>query len=51
MVDKAGDKKVTIGNLREYLELCEDLYDRLLVKERKFDPRESLEEVKKKLSL
>jgi len=49
VVTDAGDRKAVLIDLAEHGELWEDFYDTLLAKERESEPRESLEEVKKKL--
>jgi hypothetical protein len=49
VVDEAGNKKAVLIDLIKHRELWEDFYDTLLVKQRKSEPRESLEEVKKKV--
>ncbi len=49
VVDVAGERKAVLIDLRRHRELWEDFYDTLLVHERAEEPRESLEEVKKKL--
>jgi hypothetical protein len=49
VVDEAGNKKAVIINLKKHRELWEDFYDTLLVKQRKSEPRETLEEVKRKV--
>jgi hypothetical protein len=42
-------EKAVLIDLKKHGEVWEDFYDTLLVKEREFEPRESLEEVKKKV--
>ena len=49
VVDTAGEKKAVLIDLRRHRELWEDFYDALLVQERAEEPRESLEEVRKKV--
>ncbi|MFH1675680.1 MAG: hypothetical protein ABIC40_01560 [bacterium] len=49
VIDEAGEKKAVIIDLKKHRELWEDFYDTLLAKEREKEPRESLEEVKKKV--
>ena len=49
VIDEAGNKKAVLIDLKKHRELWEDFYDTLLVKRRKSEPRESLEEVKKKV--
>ena len=50
VVNDEGTKKAVIIDLRKHGELWEDFYDTLLAKERKSEPRESLEDVKKKVA-
>jgi hypothetical protein len=49
IVDDDGQKKAELINLKKHGEIWEDFYDTLLAKERESEPRESLEEVKKKV--
>ncbi len=49
IIDDNGQKKAVLIDLKKYGEIWEDFYDTLLVKEREFEPRESLKEVKKKV--
>jgi hypothetical protein len=49
LVDDEGRKKAVLIDLKKYGEIWEDFYDTLRVKERESEPRESLEEVKKKV--
>ncbi len=49
VVDEAGNRKAVLIDLKKHRELWEDFYDTLLVKQRKSEPRKSLEEVKKKV--
>jgi hypothetical protein len=49
VVDVAGERKAVLIDLRRHRELWEDFYDTLLVHERSEEPRESLEEVKKRV--
>lgn len=49
IVDDEGKKKAVLIDLKKHGEIWEDFYDTLLVKERESEPRESLEEVKKKV--
>lgn len=49
VVDVAGEKKAVLIDLRRHRALWEDFYDKLLVQERAEEPRESLEEVKKRV--
>ncbi len=49
VVDVAGERKAVLIDLQRHRDLWEDFYDTLLVQERRQEPRETLEEVKKKL--
>lgn len=49
VIDESGNKKAVLINLRRHQELWEDFYDTALAQERAEEPRESLEEVKKKV--
>jgi hypothetical protein len=49
IVDDEGKKKAVLIDLKKYGEIWEDFYDTLRVKERESEPRESIEEVKKKV--
>ncbi|HZF13501.1 MAG TPA: hypothetical protein VFE33_32310 [Thermoanaerobaculia bacterium] len=49
VVDEAGEKTAVMIDLREYGELWEDFYDRVVAHSRKDEPRESLESVKESL--
>jgi len=49
VVDEAGKKKAVLIDLRKHGELWEDFYDTLRAKERQTEPRESLQEVKKRV--
>jgi hypothetical protein len=49
IVDDNGQKKAVLINLKKHGKIWEDFYDTLLAKERESEPRESLEEVKKKV--
>jgi len=49
VIDENGHKKAVLIDLKRYREIWEDFYDALLVKERENEPRESLEEVKKRV--
>ena len=50
VIDDEGKKKAVIIDIKKHKDLWEDFYDSLLVKERKREPRESLQQVKKKIS-
>ena len=49
VVDEEGKKKAVLIDLRKHGEIWEDFYDTLRAKERESEPRESLQEVKKKV--
>lgn len=49
VVDDSGRKTAVQIDLKKHGRLWEDFYDRALVKQREFEPRESLETVKKRL--
>ena len=49
VVDNQGEKKAVLIDLRRHRVIWEDFYDTLLAKEREGEPRESLEEVKRKV--
>lgn len=49
VIDENGKKKSVLIDLKMHRELWEDFYDTLRAKDREGEPRESLEEVKKKV--
>jgi hypothetical protein len=49
IIDDEGQKKAVQIDLKKYGKIWEDFYDILRVKERESEPRESLEEVKKRV--
>lgn len=49
VVSDNGIKKAVIIDLKKHGEIWEDFYDVILAKERGDDPRESLEDVKKRV--
>jgi hypothetical protein len=49
VIDDDGRKKAVLIDLKKHRAIWEDFYDTLRVKERESEPRESLEEVKKKV--
>ncbi len=51
LVNEAGDKTAVILDLRKHRRIWEDMYDLMLVESRKNEPRESLEQVRKRLKL
>lgn len=50
LVDDAGRKTSVVLDLRKHRRIWEDVYDRLLIASRRKEPRESLEEVRKRLA-
>jgi hypothetical protein len=50
LVDERGEKKSVVIDLARHGKLWEDFYDTLVVKSRKAEPRESLEEVEKRFA-
>ena len=50
MVDDAGRKTAVVLDLRKHRRVWEDMYDRLLVESRRNEPRESLDQVRKRLA-
>jgi len=50
MVDDAGKKTAVILDLRTHRRIWEDIYDRLLIEARRNEPRESLAQVRRRLS-
>jgi hypothetical protein len=51
LVNEAGDKTAVILDLRKHRRIWEDMYDRMLIESRKNEPRESLEQVRKRLNV
>jgi hypothetical protein len=49
MVNERGEKTAVIIDLKSHKALWEDIYDTLLVRVRKKEPRESFDEVKRRL--
>ena len=49
VIDENGEKKAVLINLRQHKRLWEDFYDTMLARERESEPRESLEEVRRKI--
>jgi hypothetical protein len=49
VVDENGKTRKVLIDLKQHGEMWEDFYDTLRAKERESEPRESLEEVKKKV--
>jgi hypothetical protein len=50
LVDDAGSRKAVVIDLAEHEELWADFHDSLLAEQRRGEPRESLDEVKKLLA-
>lgn len=49
VVDEVGEKKAVVIDLKRNSALWEDFYDTVLAKQRECEPRETLEEVKRKI--
>ena len=49
VVDEDGEKKAVIINLKQHRALWEDFYDTLLAQERQNEPRETFDEVRKRV--
>jgi len=49
LVDETGEKKSVLIDLKTHGEVWEDVYDTLLARSRENEPRESIEEVRKRL--
>ncbi|MBF0466904.1 MAG: hypothetical protein HQK88_07450 [Nitrospirae bacterium] len=49
MMDDNGDRTAVVIDLKKYGNVWEDFYDSLTASERKDEPRESLDTVKRKL--
>ena len=49
VVDAKGQKKAVLIDLKHHRELWEDFYDTVVANARKHEPRENLEQVKKKV--
>jgi len=49
VVDDGGQKKAVLIDLKKHGDIWEDFYDTLRAKERESEPRESLEDVKRKV--
>jgi hypothetical protein len=47
VIDEKGEKRAVLIDLRQHRELWEDIYDAYLERQRRHEPRESLEQVKK----
>jgi hypothetical protein len=50
LVDDEGRKTAVILDLRKHRGLWQDIHDRLLIESRRSEPRESLEQVRKRLA-
>ena len=50
VIDEHGDRAAVQIDLKEHGDLWEDFYDTLLVQARTNEPRESLEEVRRRLA-
>ena len=51
MVDERGNKTAAVIDLRRHRRVWEDFYDALVVHSRARDPRESLDELRRRLKL
>jgi len=49
VVDEGNQKKAVIIDLKRHRAIWEDFYDTLLTKDREKEPRETLEEVRKRV--
>ncbi len=49
LVDDSGEKQSVLIDLKTHGEVWEDVYDTLLARKRENEPRESIEEVRKRL--
>ena len=49
LVDENGNKTAVVIDLKKHAQLWEDFHDLALARERRDEPRESLESVKKRL--
>jgi len=49
VIDEGGKKRAVLIDLKRHGKLWEDFFDTLQAKDREGEPRESLEEVKKKI--
>ena len=49
IVNRKGEKTAVLMDIRKYADLWEDVYDALLAEKRKYEPRESLESVRRRL--
>ncbi len=49
VVDEENEKKAVIIDLKKHRDLWEDFYDTLLTKDREKEPRETIEEVRKRV--
>ena len=49
VVDEQGEKTAVVIDLRKHAQLWEDFHDRMVVKQRSSEPRESIASVKARL--
>jgi len=49
VIDESGEKKAVLIDLKRHRAIWEDFYDTLRAREREPEPRESLEDVKKRV--
>jgi hypothetical protein len=50
LIDDAGNKTAVILDLRKHRRIWEDIYDSMLVESRRHEPRESIEQVRRRVS-
>ena len=50
LINDAGEKTAVILDLRRHRRLWEDIHDRLLIESRRHETRESLDQVRRRLS-
>lgn len=50
LIDDAGKKTAVILDLRKHRRIWEDVYDRMLIESRRREPRESIEQVRRRLA-
>jgi hypothetical protein len=50
LIDDEGKKTAVILDLRKHRRIWEDMYDRLLIESRQHEPRETLEQVRRRMN-
>ena len=50
VIDENGERKAVLINLKQNRALWEDFYDTTLARQREHEPRETLEEVKRRVN-